>query len=159
MDLWNASNANRLPLPPQSKRCYFHFVQDDVIKWKHFSNEWSFVRWIHRSPVNSHKGQWRRALMISFIWAWINGWVNNREAGDLRRHCAHYDVIVMACHSCEESYPYKQYLWHIFEELRQQSLEKLVFYICAIKMHVASILLADKNMYTTSMYLNSISSQ
>ena len=24
----------------------------------------------------------------------INGWVNNREAGDLRRHHAHYDVIV-----------------------------------------------------------------
>ena len=24
-----------------------------------------------------------------------NGWVNNREAGDLRRHRAHYDVIVM----------------------------------------------------------------
>ena len=32
-----------------------------------------------------------------FLWSapWINGWVNNREAGDLRRHCAHYDVIVM----------------------------------------------------------------
>ena len=25
----------------------------------------------------------------------INGWVNNREAGDFRRHYAHYDVIVM----------------------------------------------------------------
>ena len=25
----------------------------------------------------------------------LNGWVNNREAGDLRRHRAHYDVIVM----------------------------------------------------------------
>ena len=42
-----------------------------------------------------HKGQWRRALMFSFICAWINGWVNNREAGDLRRHRAHYDVIIM----------------------------------------------------------------
>ena len=43
----------------------------------------------HRSPVNSpHKGQWTRALMFSLIWAWINGWVNNREAGDLRRHYA-----------------------------------------------------------------------
>ena len=29
---------------------------------------------------------------------WINGWVNNREAGDLRHHCAHYDVTVMMCH-------------------------------------------------------------
>ena len=34
--------------------------------------------------------------MFSFIWTWINGWVNNREAGDLRRHRTHYDVIVMA---------------------------------------------------------------
>ena len=24
-----------------------------------------------------------------------NGWVNNPEAGDLRRYCAHYDIIVM----------------------------------------------------------------
>ena len=30
-----------------------------------------------------------------FICAWINGWVNNREAGDLGRHRAHCDVIVM----------------------------------------------------------------
>ena len=42
-----------------------------------------------------HKGQWRGALMFSLIFAWINGWVNNREAGDLRRHRAHYDVTVM----------------------------------------------------------------
>ena len=33
--------------------------------------------------------------MFSLIGAWINGWVNNREAGDLRRRRAHYDVIVM----------------------------------------------------------------
>ena len=41
------------------------------------------------------EGQWRGALMFSLIWAPINGWVNNGEAGDLRRHRAHYDVIVM----------------------------------------------------------------
>ena len=69
---------------------------DDVIKWKHFPRYWSFVRRIHRSPVNSpHKDQWRGALMFSLICARINGWVNNREAGDLRRHQAHCDVIVM----------------------------------------------------------------
>ena len=42
-----------------------------------------------------HKGQWRGALMFSLIRVWINGWVNNRESGDLRRYRAHYDVIVM----------------------------------------------------------------
>ena len=62
-----------------------------------FPCHWPFVRGIHRSPVNSpHKGLWRGALMFSLICAWTNGWVNNLVAGDLRRHRAHYDVIVMA---------------------------------------------------------------
>ena len=68
---------------------------------------WPFVRGIHRSPVNSlRKGQWRGALLFFLICAWINGSVNSHEAGDLRRHRAHYDVIVMqvllfavACHA------------------------------------------------------------
>ena len=71
-------------------------THDDVIKWKHFPRYWPFVRGIHQSPVHSpDKGQWRGALMFSLISTWINGWVNNREAGDLRRHRAHYYVIVM----------------------------------------------------------------
>ena len=36
-------------------------------------------------------------LMFSLICAWITGWVNKREAGDLRRHRVHYDVTVMIC--------------------------------------------------------------
>ena len=72
------------------------YNHDDVIKWKHFPRYWPFVRGIHRSPVNSpHKGQWRGALMFTLTCARINGWVNNRDAGDLRRYRAHYDVIVM----------------------------------------------------------------
>ena len=75
---------------------YDNANHDDVIKWKHFLCYWPFMRGIHRSPVNSpHKGQWRGALMFALVYVWINGWVNNREAGDLRRHRAHYDVIVM----------------------------------------------------------------
>ena len=69
---------------------------DDVIKWKHFPRYWPFVREIHRSPVNfPHKGQWRGALIFTLICARINGWVNNHEAGDLRRNRAHCDVTVM----------------------------------------------------------------
>ena len=69
---------------------------DDVTKWKHFPRYWPFVWGIHRSRVNSpHKGQWRGALMFSLICNRINGCVNNGEAGDLRRHRAHYDVTVM----------------------------------------------------------------
>ena len=75
---------------------YDTLVHDDVIKWKHFPRYWPFVRRIHRSPVNSpHKGQWRGALMFSLICIWINSWVNNPEAGDLRRHRAHCYVSVM----------------------------------------------------------------
>ena len=71
-------------------------LHDDVIKWKHFPRYWPFVRGVHRSPLNSpHKSQWRGALMLFLICAWINGWVNNREAGERRRHSAHYDFIVM----------------------------------------------------------------
>ena len=75
-----------------------HVMHGDVIKWKHFPPYWPFVRGIHRGPVNSpHKGQWRGALMFHLICVWINGWGNNREAGDLIRSRAHYDVIVMKC--------------------------------------------------------------
>ena len=60
---------------------------DDVIKRRHFPRYWPFLRGIHRSPVNSpHKGQWRGALIFSVIFAWTNGWVNNRDAGALRPH-------------------------------------------------------------------------
>ena len=34
--------------------------------------------------------------MFSLICAWMNIWVNNRKAGDLRRHRDRYDVIVMS---------------------------------------------------------------
>ena len=72
-------------------------THDDIIEWKLFPRYWPFVRGILRSLVNyPHNGQWRWALMFSLICVWINSWVNNREAGDLRRHRAHYDVIVMS---------------------------------------------------------------
>ena len=68
----------------------FFFLHDDVNKWKHFPPYWPFVRGIHRSKVSDAE-----LLMFSLIRVWINGWVNNREADDLRRYRAHYDVIVM----------------------------------------------------------------
>ena len=75
---------------------WYQSGHEGVIEWKHFTRYWPFVRGIHRSPVNSlHRGQWRGALMFSSICVCINGWVNNREAGDLRCYRAHCDVIVM----------------------------------------------------------------
>ena len=80
----------------RNKRCAKRVHHDDVIKWKHYTRFSPFPWAIHRSPVNSpHKNQWRGILNFSSICAWIIGWVNNREAGDVRRHRAYYDVIVM----------------------------------------------------------------
>ena len=59
--------------------------------WRHqlkTSHYWPFVRGIHQSPVDSpQKGQWHGAL--------TNGWANDRDAGELRWHHAHYDITVM----------------------------------------------------------------
>ena len=52
------------------------------------------------SPVT---GQWHGALMFSLICGWTNGWVNNRDAGDLRRYRAHYSATVM--------YPWSPVSW------------------------------------------------
>ena len=51
-----------------------------------------------------HKGQRRGALMFSLTCAWINGWVTNREAVDLRRNRTHYDVTIMKS---------KSITWHV----------------------------------------------
>ena len=67
---------------------------DDVIKWKHFPRYWPFERGIHRwIPLTKASD----AELWCFLWSapWINGWVNNREAGNLIRYRVHYDVTVM----------------------------------------------------------------
>ena len=54
--------------------------------------------WAGSSPVTDEFPAQRpvtRSLDISLICSWINGWVNNRDAGDLRRYRAHYDVTVV----------------------------------------------------------------
>ena len=50
--------------------------------------EFTGHRWIPLTKAND-------AELWCFLWSAINDWVNNREAGDLRRYHAHYDVIVM----------------------------------------------------------------
>ena len=50
--------------------------------------EFTAHRWISRTKAG--------ALMLSWICAWTNGWTNNGDACDLRRHWTHYDVIIMS---------------------------------------------------------------
>ena len=74
----------------------YNMVQSKVTWWRHQMETFSVLLalCVGNSQVTG-KGQWCGALMFSLIHDWINGWVNNREAGDLRCHCAHYDVTVM----------------------------------------------------------------
>ena len=65
-----------------------------------------------------HKGQWRRALVFSLICAWLNGWAINGEAGDLRCHRSHYDVIVMISH--EISYGFS--CWRVTTRVPDQDI-------------------------------------
>ena len=64
-------------------------------------------RWIPRKKTSD-------APLWCFLWSapWINIWVNNRKAGDLRRHRAHNDVIVMflSSHCCAAMTIFS--LWH-----------------------------------------------
>ena len=68
--------------------------------------EYTGHRWIP-----PHKRQWCEALMSSLICAWINGWVNEDEAGDLRRYHAHHDVIVMTLEMSRDFAKFLLSLW------------------------------------------------
>ena len=88
-----------------------------------------FNIWI---PVLHH--QWRGALMFSLICSRINGWVNNREAGDLRRHHAHYDVIVMKY----QSFITQWFSWRIIIANSQQKFSSVRYHQAVLSSSVAS---------------------
>ena len=56
----------------------------------HLCGEFTGPRWIPHTKANDAE-----LCCFLLICVWINIWVNNREAADLRRYRAHYDVIVM----------------------------------------------------------------
>ena len=58
----------------------------------HLCGEFTGHGWIPRSKAG------KRNFDVFFDLRWINGRANDREAGDLRRHCAHYVVTVMQHH-------------------------------------------------------------
>ena len=65
--------------------------------WSHqmetFSAILAICAGIHQGPLAQRPVT--RSFDVSLICAWLKGWVNNREAGDLIRHRAHYDFTVM----------------------------------------------------------------
>ena len=77
------------------------YIEQYITWWRNQMGIFSALRalCVGNSPVTSefpHKAS-NEELWWFFFWSapWINGWVNNREAGDLRRHRTHYGVIVM----------------------------------------------------------------
>ena len=69
-----------------------HGFYSAVSWWRHQMETFSVLLDLCGPNPDSHqKGQWRGSLMFSLI----NSWANNRDAGDLRLHRAHYDVNVM----------------------------------------------------------------
>ena len=56
------------------------------------------------------QNQWRGALLFSLICTWTNGWVNTRDASNLRRHWAHYDVTVMDSLNADPVYMWDAHL-------------------------------------------------
>ena len=68
---------------------------DDVIRWKHFPCYWHFVRGIHWSPGGFPSQRPVMRSIVFFFCVWTNGWANNRDVSNLRRHRARYGVTVM----------------------------------------------------------------
>ena len=80
------------------------------------------------SPVTGEfpaKGQWRGVLMFSLICVWINGWVSNREASDLRRHRAHYDITGMPWTTCQTLFGTSWMVWHSKHQEMEHSFDSM----------------------------------
>ena len=110
------------------------------------------------SPVTGEfpaQSQWRWALMFSLICAWMNGSVNNREAGDLRRYRANYDVtlicrkndMILLIFAVTKKNPYNSLrfqrmtgvsVWHKLDHTKRVNLSVIrhqliiISFICAI---------------------------
>ena len=72
----------------------------------HLCGEFTGSRWIPRTKASD-------AELWCFVWSGPekNSWVNNCEAGDLRRYLAHCDVIVMYQDSVQIKNPRFIHMW------------------------------------------------
>ena len=94
-------------------------------------------------PMNSpHKGQLRGTLMFSLICAWINGWVNNREAGAVRRQLSRWlwsVVRTVTNHRWFPPSPSHAKLWcclcYYHDHTVEQTVELLVIWDTMVQMH------------------------
>ena len=100
--------------------------------------EFSGHRWIPRTKASD-------AELWCFIWSapWINGWVNNREAGNLRRHRAYCDVIVMKPRS-HRPWWMQPFPREVYEECRARSRWDVITFLALTKKSSGTIILIHK---------------
>ena len=101
--------------------------------WRHQMETFSALlalcvghRWIPHTKASNTE-------LWCFLWSapWINDWVSNREAGNLRRHRVHHDVIVTRrqhCNfalikpSCSQENPHHEHLIFSYRRCGQQNI-------------------------------------
>ena len=98
--IWWRHHETWLEMECEVQQLRNHWKRPLVMMTSSNGNIFRFTGHLCGEFTGPHKGQWRGALMFSLICAWIKDWVNNREAGDLRRLRGHYDVIVMVVTDC-----------------------------------------------------------
>ena len=87
----SATYCNMTTNTPCFSRFPIDLTWQPVSAWHHASFWNRKRRWRHRSVRIVNTELW----CFSLICAWTNGWVNNRDAADLRYNRPHYDVTVM----------------------------------------------------------------
>ena len=78
-----------------------------------------------------------RSFHVFFDRVWLNGWVTNREAGDLRRYRGHYDTNVMNNVTLKDTYNIDQYLTKSIEKKMQSPTKFLWGLIIGLVAHFA----------------------
>ena len=102
------------------RKLQMHFLQWEYmavksLTWWHHQMETFFALLslcAGNSPVTGEFPSQRpvtQTSMFSLICAWTNA--NNRDAGDLRRHRAHYDVIVMQIVNLDDKHNSTSGIW------------------------------------------------
>ena len=96
--LFDFTKFNQHHCVEERQSCVFQYMVRCKASWFHQRETLSALLVLcERSPEDfPHTGQWHGALMSTLTCAWTKGSANNWEAGDLRRHSAHYDVTKMA---------------------------------------------------------------
>ena len=78
------------------------------------------------------------AEMFSLIRAWTNGWVNNRDAGDLRPHGSHHDVnvIISIYYRLSHMYVYMYVCLYTHAYIRMHRYVHMHTYTCSVSWEI-----------------------